>query len=167
MPPFWFFIILPWLKNNTWILLNIVHHITPQFNSASQKLTLEDVSLLQLLCGGSLAQAPGNTKLCSRTLYKEQIRTGLKHYTDFRKTTWIIKKKHLCKTFVVLNLTPFSCCWSKSCLSHLVEKAKLNLSTDLYCASFVPVHRPQLHQNTISTLFLPHSSAKSTRKLHT
>ena len=45
----------------------LIIKITPKVNSAFQKLTPEDVPLLQLLCGGSLAQAPGNRKLCSHT----------------------------------------------------------------------------------------------------
>lgn len=44
-----------------------LHYITPQCYSVFQKLTLEDVSLLQLVCAGSLAQAPEKRKLCSRT----------------------------------------------------------------------------------------------------
>lgn len=43
-------------------VVSLVHHIYCHFHGVRRKLTFEDVSLLQLLCGGSLAEPPEKTK---------------------------------------------------------------------------------------------------------
>lgn len=80
----------------------MVHHISSQFNGVLQKLTFEDVSLLQLLCGGSLAEPPEKRKLCSHTFLQ-----GLD-----RKWLWTRKTRVITVTLVkrgcfFLNLHPF------------------------------------------------------------